>query len=309
MHLLYIDESGTPDIPGNTSHFVLAGISIPIQYWKTFDTEIESIKTKYGLQTKEMHVAWILRSYLEQSKISDFEKLSSAQRRAAMISYRTTELLRLQRIKNRSLYRQTKKNYKQTDDYIHLTFDERKRFVEEVARHIAQWGYARLFAECIDKAHFNPLLTKRTIGEQAFEQVVSRFERYLQNLGLEDPDCCGLLIHDNNQTVAEKHTLLMRKFHFSGTQWLKVSKIIETPLFVDSQLTSMVQVADICAYALRRYLENGEQQLFDIIFSRADRRADGVVVGVRHYSAQGCACKICAQHKIPPAIQLPMKTG
>ncbi len=81
-----------------------------------------------------------------------------------------------------------------------------------------------------------------------------------------------------------------------GTLWTKVSNIIETSLFVDSQLTSMVQIADVCAYALRRYLENNENELFDLIFQRADR-IDTVVVGVRHFSHSGCKCKICDAHK------------
>jgi len=34
MNLCYMDESGTPDIPGNSSHFILVGFSIPITYWK-----------------------------------------------------------------------------------------------------------------------------------------------------------------------------------------------------------------------------------------------------------------------------------
>ena len=63
-------------------------------------------------------------------------------------------------------------------------------------------------------------------------------------------------------------------------------------LFVDSQLTSLVQISDLCSYALRRYLENGEEELFDLIFQRADRK-DNVVVGVRHFSEIDCACKIC----------------
>ena len=34
-------------------------------------------------------------------------------------------------------------------------------------------------------------------------------------------------------------------------------------MFVDSQMTSMVQLADLCAYAIRRYLENPETQPLD----------------------------------------------
>ena len=69
-------------------------------------------------------------------------------------------------------------------------------------------------------------------------------------------------------------------------------------MFVDSQLTSMVQLADLCAYAIRRYLENSEEELFDLVFQRADR-AGGVSLGVRHFTSAGCPCKICASHLSP----------
>ncbi len=71
---------------------------------------------------------------------------------------------------------------------------------------------------------------------------------------------------------------------------------VETPLFVDSQLTGMVQIADICSYALRRYLENGENELFDKVFKRADRRGKATV-GIRHFTTDGCSCSICSGHR------------
>jgi hypothetical protein len=54
-------------------------------------------------------------------------------------------------------------------------------FIEEVAACIGNWGFARLFAECIDKIYFDPSKNKRNqkIDEQAFEQIVSRFEHFL----------------------------------------------------------------------------------------------------------------------------------
>ncbi len=299
MYLCYIDESGTSDIPGNTSHFVLAGLSIPIQYWKSCDRDIETIKNKYHLGNTEIHLGWILRPYLEQTRITDFEKLSYAKRRSQVEQLRKAELLRLQKVGNPKLYQQIKKNFRKTNDYIHLTYPERKEFIKTIANCVSQWGVARVFAECVDKVFFDP--TRRaqtqTIDEQSFEQIVSRFEHYLQLIGTSDPkECCGLLIHDNNETVARKHTDLMKEFHRKGTTWTNLRAIIETPLFVDSQLTSMVQIADLCAYSIRRYLENGETELFDLIFQKADTK-DGVVVGVRHYTNSQCKCRICTSHK------------
>lgn len=297
MYICYVDESGTSDIPGTSSHFILSGLSIPVWHWKDCDREIERIKGTYNLCDTEIHVAWLLRKYLEQSKIAGFEGLDFQQRGNQVEMYRRAELFRLQKAKNPKLYKQTKKNYKQTEGYIHLTHDERCKFVREIATCISQWGFARLFAECIDKVYFNPAGLGKSIDEQSFEQVVSRFERYLQSIGrgsANPHECLGIIIHDNNETVSKKHTNVMKQFREKGTLWTQVTNIIETPLFVDSQLTSMVQIADVCSYALRRYLENNEEELFDLIFERADRK-DGVVVGVRHFSSN-CSCKICRAH-------------
>ena len=296
QHLFYMDESGTPEIPGASSHFILVALSMPIIQWRTSEKDIETIKKKYGLQDKEFHFAWLLRKYREQTQIPGFDKMTYQQRRSEVERLRTTEILSLQKQKNKKPFFQTKKNYNKTKDYTHLTYDERKSLVKEVAFRVSQWGYARLFAECIDKTHFVATKTTGTIDEQAFEQVVSRCERFLKAVGSVEQGCCGLLVHDNNETVALKHTVMMRKFHAKGTMWTSIEKIIETPFFVDSQLTSMIQIADLCAYSLRRYLENNESELFDLIFRRADRR-DGTSVGVRHFAKSTCGCKICSQHK------------
>jgi hypothetical protein len=303
MYLCYIDESGTSEIPGNTSHFVLAGLSLPISFWRNADREISTVLGRYGLENEELHTAWVLRKYLEQSKIPNFDQMDWATRRSAVQQYRTRELLRLQKIGG-GPYRQAQKNYEQTKAYVHLTHGERVSVVRDVADVVGGWGYARLFAECIDKVHFDPARTKLSVDEQAFEQVVSRFQQYLSHTATTiTPDSAtlirdyGVLIHDNNESVAKKHTQLMRQFHKSGTLWTTIDNIIETPLFVDSSLTRMVQMADLCAVALRRYCENNETVLFRLIFQRADRFG-GRAVGVRHFAGLTCQCEICEAHRL-----------
>ena len=300
MYLCYIDESGTPDIPGNTSHYVLAGLAIPIKHWKTADEIIDKTRIRYGLEGKEIHTAWMLRKYLEQDRIKDFALLDYVQRRSQVEQARKSELLRLQRSGNPKHYKQTKKNYEQTEDYVHLTHSERYRFIEDVAKAVSGWGEARLFAECIDKVHFDPARCASSPEEQAFTQLVSRFEQFLKNKDRRTgPEHYGLLVHDNNKTVASKHTQLMKSFHDKGTLWTAITHIIETPFFVDSELTGMIQIADLCAYSLRRYLENNEDKLFDLVFQRADR-AGTTAVGVRHFTNENCSCKICSSHRVKP---------
>lgn len=297
MYICYIDESGTPEVPGTSSHFILCGLALPVENWRASDKAIATLLGRYDLGDEELHTAWMARSYLEQSRVPDFEKLSYSERRSRIKSLRTAELLRLQRSSNTKALRQTKKNFAKTDPYVHLTHGERMQVLREVADAVASWGNARLYAECVDKIHFDPIKAGKAPEEQGFEQVVSRFQQSLAR-NVTTKDTPGLIVHDNNQSVARKHTFLMRGYHEKGTLWTDIPNIVETPLFVDSSLTRMVQLADLCAYALRRYLENSEVELFRRIFARADRLKNGRVVGVRHYTSNGCACEICKAHRI-----------
>ncbi|MDE7153141.1 MAG: DUF3800 domain-containing protein [Muribaculaceae bacterium] len=295
MYFCYIDESGTPDIPGTSSHYVLCGLAIPIDSWKKCDNQIRRIKHKYGLDNAEIHTGWILRAYLEQNKIPDFENKSYQERRALVYTERSKEIYRLQKAGNNKLYKQTKKNYRMTESYVHLTYAERMRFIEEIADKIGSWQFARIFAEGIDKTHFNPT-KKITVDEMALEQVVSRFEQYMRNTDSTPISLFGAIIHDNNETVAKRHTQLMQKFHKDGTLWTKINHIIETPLFVNSELTSMVQLADLCSFVLRRFFESGEVNLFNRIKRRIDKY-HGKMVGIRHYSNDACTCEICVERQ------------
>lgn len=293
MHLCYIDESGTPEVPGVSSHFVLAGVAIPIYHWRAADRDVGRILEQHGLADAEIHTGWLLRAYREQTTVPNFDSLNAAGRRSAATRARAAYLLSLQQggPSKVATLKRAKKSYRHTEPYLHLNRAERLRAVQDVADCIGKWGFARLFAECVDKLHFDQNKTRRSVDEQAFEQVVTRFERYLSKTSGE----LSLLVHDNNETIARKHTRLMRDFHRHGTFYGRLPHIVETPLYVDSSLTRMIQIADLCAYALRRYVENQETDLFQRIWPRADR-ASGSTVGVRHYTALGCKCEICAAH-------------
>ncbi len=205
MYLCYVDESGTSDVPGTTSHFILAGLSVPIWHWRGVDRSVSTILSRYDLADQEFHTAWVLRSYHEQVTIPDFQALTYAQRRAAATRERNAHLLKLQAGGKSSAYRQAKKTYAHSNAYIHLTLDERKALAGEIADCIAATGSARLFAECIDKLHFDRDRVGCTVDEQAFEQIVSRFEQYIKSTDEPGQDRkFGILVHDNNQTVAKK---------------------------------------------------------------------------------------------------------
>ena len=296
VYLCYIDESGTSEIPGNTTHYILCGVSLPIKYWKSYNKRINQLKHKYRIDNSEIHTGWILRSYREQALIPNFDTLSDEERRAKVIALREENLRNYNRAGESAKFKQAKKNYSHTEAYIHLSHEERVNLIQEIADMVGSSRYIRIFAECIDKKHIATLPHHKAIDEQALEQIVSRFEHYMAVLAKANPkeNFYGLLVHDNNQTVSVKHTQLMQKFHRMGTVWTSIDHVVETPFFVDSRLNNMVQIADLCALALRRYYENNEDNLLNRIISRFDRKGNRIV-GVRHFSSTDCPCKICAK--------------
>lgn len=293
-YFCYVDESGTPEVPGTSSHFVLVGVAIPIDKWGEADRQIAAVLARYGLANAEIHTAWLARPLIEQDKIKGFDQLNHEARRSAVSRYRAGELLRLRKLKSPKAYRQAKKNYAHTEAYVHLTRPERHAVLMELVDTVGAWDFAVLFAEAIDKLYFDDSKTGRSISEQAFEQLVSRFQQFLQSGAANNT--FGVLVHDNNQTVAKKHTDLMRSFHEKRTLWATIDRLAETPLFVDSKLTRLVQIADLCSYALRRYVENDEEEFLDVVLNKAHHR-NGKAVGVRHYSPPQCRCKVCKAHR------------
>jgi len=305
MYFCYLDESGTPQVAAQTSHFVLLGLAIPAAAWHIKDRRANIIKARYGLMDVEIHTGYIARRFPEQEHIPKFEEMDSIQRRTAMETARKTSLIKAAALKTGDQLKALKKLYTKSADYVHLTHAQRTQLLRDLADEIGSWNDARLFAEAVEKAAMPP---GADIFEKAFEQLVTRFHTFLCKRETErvyrggttsakSLDNCGLLIEDNNETVAKNLTTLMRRFHAQGTLWATVERIIETPLFVDSSLTSMVQTADLCAYATRRFFENGEEDLFDRIFGRFDQ-ARGRAVGIRHHvGAKACKCKVCAAHR------------
>ncbi|MCY3623562.1 MAG: DUF3800 domain-containing protein [Gammaproteobacteria bacterium] len=121
MYLCYLDESGTTGTGGGeTTHFVLAGISIPIWHWRDADREVSQVLARYGLADAELHTAWMLRKYLEQSRIPGFDQLGPADRRREVYRHRTNQLSRLGGPANDVRRKRTRKLHRKTDPYVHL---------------------------------------------------------------------------------------------------------------------------------------------------------------------------------------------
>ncbi len=152
---------------------------------------------------------------------------------------------------------------------------------------------ARAFACVVHKASY----PNQDPMEVAFEDLCSRFDRYLQRLRSSGDVQRGLVILDKS---AHETTLQQMSVEFRtlGTTWGVIRNLADTPLFVDSRASRVVQLADHVAYAVFRRYQAGDTQYLDIIARKFDSE-DGVVHGLAHKEIgnPGCMCIACLSRR------------
>jgi hypothetical protein len=171
---------------------------------------------------------------------------------------------------------------------------DRHRAYERALDILGASRLVRLFGAAIHKIAIAP----EDPMEYAFEQLVSRFDRFLARLHRANNTQRGIVILDKSSYETSLQSLA-REFRIDGHRWGQVHNLGEVPLFVDSRATRMIQYADLVAYALRRYYERGDDSLFNRISARFDAEG-GTIHGLVHYtpSGGGCNCYICRQKAV-----------
>ena len=153
---------------------------------------------------------------------------------------------------------------------------------------------ARIFACAVHKASYN----SRDPVELAFEDLCSRFDKFLSRIRAEGDRQRGLLILDKTtyETSLQK---LATDFRFYGTKWGVIRNLADTPLFIDSKASRAVQIADHIAYAIFRRYNSGDTQYFDIIASKFDC-SDGIIHGLAHKISDNdnCMCPCCLSRRV-----------
>lgn len=168
---------------------------------------------------------------------------------------------------------------------------ERRAVYTEALKILVQSRHVRLFGAAIHKRAVLP----DDPMEYAFEQLCNRFDRFLGRLHDAKNTQRGLIIIDKSSYETSLQQLAMN-FRANGHRWGKLYNLCDVPLFVDSRATRMIQLSDLVAHATRRYFENGDATLFDIVASHFD------TFGTAHHglvhkvpNGEICGCLSCRQ--------------
>lgn len=132
----------------------------------------------------------------------------------------------------------------------------------------------RLFASVVKKSVVSP----KDPVEVAFEQLASRFDKYLMRLHRQNNTQRGIIIFDKS-TYETRIQSLATDFRTVGYTWDVIRNFSEVPLFLDSKASRLIQLADLVAYAILRHFEKKDSRFFRIIEPRFDSEG-GVTLGL-----------------------------
>jgi len=136
-----------------------------------------------------------------------------------------------------------------------LTEDEMRGLVDLFYRQLA-FHHMRIFAVVVDKRRLPGYMDAEKLHRKSWELLCELVERFMRGM---HPKHQAVMVTDDvsrqmNRSLAMKHAYLQD----SGTAsrlWL--TRICEMPLFVRSELSNGVQLADLCAYNIYRAFRDG----------------------------------------------------
>ena len=185
---------------------------------------------------------------------------------------------------------------RRTPPWKGMSREEAQGVIKAVLRILPKsYDTARAFACAVHKPSFQE---GEDPVESAFEDLCSRFDRYLSRLHGQGERQRGLLILDKttHETSLQR---LAREFRRLGTQWGTIRNLVDIPFFVDSKASRLTQLADHIAYAVFRRYNASDTQYFDIIAPRFDS-AEGVIHGLAYKVAANtdCVCPACLSRRL-----------
>ncbi len=136
-------------------------------------------------------------------------------------------------------------------------------------------------------SHADPL-------ERVFEELLLRFSAYLERTERNaKARSLGLVVADK----AKYERILQPVVHAwreTGTRFGRLTRVSEVPLFVDSQATRLIQLADFVAHSAYRHYRDGDDSMLKPLLGGFDGTG-GKLHGLVHLTVdpKHCVCHAC----------------
>jgi hypothetical protein len=138
-----------------------------------------------------------------------------------------------------------------------------------------EYHHMHIFAVVVDKRHLHGYMDQTRLHRKSWELLMQLIEQFMRSV---HPKHQAIMVNDDvsrevNRSLALKHAYFLDKGTTDGV-WLQ--HICEMPMFVRSELSNGVQLADLCSYNIYRTFKQGNldypffTRIMPSVWSRAD---------------------------------------
>lgn len=241
MQLLYADETGDNGLPEspteefkNSHYFARVGVILHDKKWHSINSKVNAFRKKYHIPYGvEIHATEVLSGKTQQTYKIDGKR---------------------KKRKNVNWFGQQFK-----------TREERKQLLGEFLDITFQSGFLKIIAIVIDKRKIDLTQAKSHIARnpkmKSLELLSERYNFFIKT----SIDRNGLLIMDSVGTVDDATHHAFQKSLYKDSKYLQSYHFIESLLFAPSEQSNFLQIADVCAYSVKRSLVDNDDFLYDKI--------------------------------------------
>jgi hypothetical protein len=216
MYFFYVDESGNRKPTSGGEVYVLTAVGIHEYQWKKFYQNITDYKRSLiGRIYRDQHI----RLNLSDCEVkSNWIRIAAERQKHIFLNSLTEDELR----------DLTNKYYSRLD--IH---------------------YMVIISIIIHKPKLDSFMDRNKVHRKAWELLCERIENFMHEYHFKNKAIiiCDDMSKSENISLAMKHAYLLETCTSCG---LHLNHILEMPLFVRSELSEGVQLADLCAYNFQR---------------------------------------------------------
>ncbi|MGB0454174.1 MAG: DUF3800 domain-containing protein [Bacteriovoracaceae bacterium] len=238
MHLLYADESGDNGLPktsrdpfNNSPYFIRVGVILHDKQWHAINSRVLNFRKKYKIPYEvEIHATEVLSGKSQQTiKVKGKKK----------------------KIKKKNWFG---KNIPKQED--------RKSLLAEFLKEVFSLGHLTVIVVIINKKKINLDIREghmaRNPKMKSLELLSERFNLFIKTA----KDRNGLMVMDSVGPMDDKLHHSFQKSLYKDSKYIQSYHFIESLLFAPSEQSNFLQVADVCAYAVKRKIVDCEDLLY-----------------------------------------------
>jgi hypothetical protein len=183
--------------------------------------------------------------------------------------------------------------------WAHVAKADRNRLINGIFHQLGSWRAPsgrepRYFGVALHK----PSFPKRRI-ERAHEELFARFDEFVGRLHMGGDSHRSLVVADDSSYEKLVQTLVPRWKVGVASRLGALHSFVEVPLYVSSEASRLIQVADFVAWAMSNYYQNGHSRHLQKIIHRRFDADGGIQHGLAHLRRgyRTCICVPCESRR------------